>query len=149
MKVNNFVLMVVKLSASFICAILIVPFSIAAHAGDLIVVVENIKSEQGNVRAAVFNNATTFTKTPLLGQFVSAKIGTVSIIFKDLPAGQYAVSAFQDLNGNDKLDRNFVGKPVEPYGFSRDARGTFGPPSFEEAMIQIDDAVKTVAFSVK
>jgi uncharacterized protein (DUF2141 family) len=26
-----------------------------------------------------------------------------------------------------------VGLPTEPYGFSRDAHGNFGPPSFQEA----------------
>lgn len=149
MKINNMGKAIVNLSTSFIYTIFLMSFMSAAHAGDLVVVVENIKSDEGNVRAAVFNNATNFTKTPLLGQFVAAKSGTVSITFKDLPTGQYAVSAFQDLNGNDKLDRNFVGKPVEPYGFSRNARGTFGPPLFEDAMIQIDDSVKTVSISVK
>lgn len=133
----------------YISTMFFIPLISITHAGDLIVVVENIKSDQGNVRAAVFNNAKDFTKTPLLGQFISAKVGAVTFTFKNLPSGQYAVSTFHDMNANKKLDTNFVGKPVEPYGFSRDARGTFGPPSFEDAIVQIDEAIKTVTILVK
>lgn len=119
------------------------------YAGELIVVVDNVKSEQGHVRAALFNNAKSFPKLPFLSQHAAAKAGTVTFTFKNIPPGQYAVSAYHDLNDNEKLDISFVGKPVEPYGFSRNARGTFGPPAFEEAMIVLDDASKTVTFGVK
>lgn len=134
-------------------AVLSVFLVVAAHAGDLVVdlvvVVENIESDKGNVRAAIFNNSKGFTKNPLMGQSISAKVGSVSFIFKNIPMGQYAVSAFHDMNANQKLDTNFVGKPVEPYGFSGDARGMFGPPSFEDASIQINENVKTVSIHVK
>ena len=36
------------------------------------------------------------------------------------------------MNGNQELDRNLIGIPTEPFGFSRNARGSFGPPSFEQ-----------------
>lgn len=149
MIINNLVKTVAKLSTSLFCAIIFVPYFSTAYAGDLTVVVENIKSDQGNVRAALFTNAKDFPKTLSSGQFIAAKTGSVSFTFKDLPAGQYAVSTFHDLNGNDKLDTNFVGKPVEPYGFSRDARGTFGPPSFEDAVIEVGESTKTITISVK
>lgn len=136
-------------SKSVVLLMLLVSLTFSARAGDLVVVVENIKSDQGNVRAAVFNNAKDFPKTYTAGQFIAAKSGTVSFIFKDLPTGQYAVSAIHDMNANGKLDTNFVGKPVEPYGFSREARGTFGPPAFEDAAIQLDAPVNTITIAVK
>lgn len=52
---------------------------------------------------------------------------------KDIPSGAYAVSAFLDINNNQKLDMNLIGAPTEPYGFSNDARGLFGPPEFTDA----------------
>jgi uncharacterized protein (DUF2141 family) len=55
----------------------------------------------------------------------------------DVPAGRWAVVAYQDENSNDELDRNFVGIPQENYGFSRDARSKFGPPSFDDAAIEV------------
>lgn len=50
-----------------------------------------------------------------------------------LDAGIYAVKVFHDLNRNGKLDTNLIGIPTEPYAFSNNAAGTFGPPSFVEA----------------
>ncbi|MFX8281946.1 DUF2141 domain-containing protein, partial [Acinetobacter baumannii] len=42
---------------------------------------------------------------------------------------------FQDANGNGRLDMNAMGMPVEPFGFSNDAVGNFGPPRFEQAVL--------------
>ena len=149
MKMKNRVNTIAPLITSLVIAIFFVHSISTTYAGDLTVVVENIKSDQGNVRAALFNSARDFPKTLSSGQFIAAKTGSVSFTFKDLPAGQYAVSTFHDLNSNDKLDTNFVGKPVEPYGFSRDARGTFGPPPFDDAVIQVGESAKTITISVK
>lgn len=148
-KMKKPVISMVTLSTSFLFTICLATFIPAAHAGDLIVVVENIKSDQGKVRAALFNNASDFPKTITTGQIIAAKAGTVSFTFKDVPSGRYAVSAIHDLNGNEKLDTNFVGKPNEPFGFSRDAHGTFAPPSFDDAAIQLDESAKTITISVK
>ena len=137
-----------KLS-SFLAATLFIASASVALASDLIVVVENIKNDQGNIRVAIFDNDKSFLKKPLDGQFLNAKPGTLLFAFKDLPNGTYAVSIFHDLNSNDKLDTNFVGKPIEPYGFSRDARGTFGPPTYDDASFQLDEQVKTIKLSVK
>jgi uncharacterized protein (DUF2141 family) len=57
--------------------------------------------------------------------------------FKDLPPGRYAIRLFVDENDNGKLDRNPLGIPVEPYGFSRDATGMMGPPTFDDAAIDM------------
>ena len=43
------------------------------------------------------------------------------------------ISAFHDENANGKLDKNFIGIPVEGFSASRDARARFGPPSFDDA----------------
>jgi uncharacterized protein (DUF2141 family) len=54
-----------------------------------------------------------------------------------LPAGNYAVSAYQDLNGNGKLDKNLVGIPSEPYGFSNNARPKFRAPNWDETRFEL------------
>ena len=56
---------------------------------------------------------------------------------ENLQPGTYAVAVYHDLNGNGELDRTTLGPPDEPYGFSNDARGTFGPPKFDKAAIEI------------
>ncbi|MGJ7582834.1 DUF2141 domain-containing protein [Variovorax sp. RHLX14] len=65
------------------------------------------------------------------------------LIFVGLPPGRYAVKSFADENGNGKLDTNLVGLPTERYGFSNDAKGRMGPPSFEQAsfMLEADNSI--------
>ena len=59
------------------------------------------------------------------------------VTIPDLPPGKYAVAAYVDNNRNGRQDKNFLGVPKENYGFSNDARGMFGPPSFAEAAFDI------------
>lgn len=54
------------------------------------------------------------------------------IELKGVVYGRYALRVFQDLNGNGKLDTGWMGIPKEPYGFSNNAMGRFGPPAVED-----------------
>ena len=58
--------------------------------------------------------------------------GTLSFEMQ-LPPGRYALSVFQDMNGNRKLDTNFIGIPTEQSGSSNNAPARFGPPKFSAA----------------
>ena len=49
-----------------------------------------------------------------------------------------------DANENEKLDTNFLGIPKEQFGFSNDAKGSFGPPSFESASFEVTQSKKIV-----
>lgn len=51
--------------------------------------------------------------------------------------GTYALKVFQDLNGNGKLDTGWMGIPKEPYGFSNNAMGRFGPPALDDLWFDI------------
>jgi uncharacterized protein (DUF2141 family) len=59
------------------------------------------------------------------------------IVIKDLKPGKYAFKYFHDENNDEKLNTNFVGIPKEGYGFSNNAKGTFGPPSFEKTVFEV------------
>ena len=63
--------------------------------------------------------------------------GRVAVcVFDGVKPGEYAISAFHDANANGKLDKNFIGIPVEGFCASRDARARFGPPSFDDARFE-------------
>lgn len=109
----------------------------SANAADLSVTIGGLKSADGQVLVALFSAAGDFPARPWRRASTAAKPGAVTVTFKDLPAGTYAVSAFQDANGNQTLDKNVLGQPKEPYGFSRDARGLFGPPSFDATRFSV------------
>ncbi|GAB3247917.1 DUF2141 domain-containing protein [Chitinimonas naiadis] len=117
-----------------------------AQAADLTVSVTNLKNTDGHVLVGAYNRADTFLKTPAFVARVKAEPGTVSTTLHDLPAGDYALSVYQDSNDNMKLDSNAIGMPIEPYGFSRDAAGNYGPPSYEQAKLSLpaDGAAITI-----
>ena len=50
-----------------------------------------------------------------------------------LPFGEYAITLFVDFNGNKKIDKNFLGIPKEPYGFSNNVIGNMSAPTFDQA----------------
>jgi uncharacterized protein (DUF2141 family) len=56
----------------------------------------------------------------------------------DLLHGEWAVVITQDLNDNDKLDKNLMGIPVEPYGFSNNVRPKFAPPAFDGCKFMVN-----------
>ena len=51
--------------------------------------------------------------------------------------GSYVIAAFQDLNGNGELDRNLLGVPTEPYGFSKLPPSKWRAPSFGEVATRV------------
>ncbi|MCJ2123655.1 DUF2141 domain-containing protein [Methylobacterium sp. J-077] len=68
------------------------------------------------------------------GDEAPASGGRGRFTFRDIAPGTYAVAAFQDENGNGRLDRTGLGLPLEPYGFSgavaRRARPDFSDAAF-------------------
>ncbi|HTG38605.1 DUF2141 domain-containing protein [Sphingomonas sp.] len=61
-----------------------------------------------------------------------------SLSYDGLPPGGYALAVIHDENGNGKLD-TFMGIPREGFGFSRNPRIAFGPPSFKSARFTLSD----------
>lgn len=73
----------------------------------------------------------------------------VRLQFPDPAPGTYAVKVFHDVNDNGVLDTNWMGIPKEPYGFSNDAMGTFGPPSFQQASFKVGVGTNAVRIRMK
>jgi len=90
-----------------------------------------------NVYVAVFETAAGFPQPERSTETVVVPAaGEQAPLTLDLPADRpVAIAVYQDLDGNRRLTKSPLGIPVEPYGFSNDARGTFGPPSFQQAAI--------------
>lgn len=101
------------------------------------VVVTSLKDTTGMILVALFSSQDSFLKKPLVGKSVKAVAGQAVIVFDHIPPGDYAASMIHDANRNGKLDTNFFGVPKEGFGFSNDAMGTLGPPSFESAKFTI------------
>lgn len=104
-------------------------------AQSLILEVRGIEKVTGKLYVAIYNSSETFMQKPLAGFAVDVKDKVMSIPCKGLPSGTYAFSMFQDENNNGKLDTAAFGIPTEKFGFSNDAQGIMGPPSYEKCSV--------------
>jgi uncharacterized protein (DUF2141 family) len=106
--------------------------------------IDNIKHTKGQVMRIAIDKKQDFLgdNTPLRYSVIATKNNKISEVFS-LPTGDYAVSIYQDLNGNGVMDKNFFGAPTEPYGFSRNYKPTFRAPKFDEVKIALNNDRKT------
>lgn len=109
----------------------------ATSANELTIEIQGVTEAKGSVYVALYDKADTWMKKAIKAQGTVATTGKTVIVFKDLPEGDYAFSAFHDVDGDKKMARNAMGMPTEPWGFSKDAMGMFGPPSFDEAKVKV------------
>jgi uncharacterized protein (DUF2141 family) len=126
--------------------ILLILLNVAIWAGEnprtkITIKINGLKSNAGTVKVALCNSLENYKnhKSPFMGLNLPIKNKQAEIILSDLPAGYYAVKAFHDENNNNDLDTNFLGIPIEDYGFSNNASGIFGPPSWNKAKMMISD----------
>lgn len=126
---------------------LVLVLSGSTQAAELQVVIDHISSDQGMVYAQLFAGAENYKSNKAhQGTMIAAKKGQNTFSFKGLPAGEYAVQMYHDENDNKKMDRNAFGMPTEGYGFSNEAVGSMGPPTFKQMKVLIkenDEVVKT------
>lgn len=107
---------------------------------ELSVEVQGVRSNTGNLLFLLFDKKKGFpneNKHALQVLTVPAKSPTALAVFKGLGSGTYAVCVIHDENSDGELDTNFLGIPREGVGVSKDAKGSFGPPSYEDAALEV------------
>lgn len=98
------------------------------------------RNDTGMVLAEIFNRADGFPQRSERAVFRTASAihnGVARVVFDNLPPGDYAVVGFHDENGNLKLDKNWMGIPIEGIAVSNNAPHEMGPPKFEEARFAV------------
>jgi uncharacterized protein (DUF2141 family) len=106
------------------------------------------RNAQGVVRCGLFTEKG-WLKAPVQASVAPIRGGAALCVFKGVARGVYGISAFHDENVNGKLDTNFIGLPTEDYCASRDARGSFGPPSFSDAKFSYSGGSKRLTARMK
>ncbi|MCQ8241706.1 DUF2141 domain-containing protein [Rhizosaccharibacter radicis] len=109
----------------------------AGLAATLTVTVRGVPDDKGHVRIGVCTPATFLSEHCEYHAFVPSRAGNVTAAIHDIPPGTYAVAAFQDVDDDTHLHRNFFGKPTEPLGFSRDPVLHLHPPKFANCAVRI------------
>jgi uncharacterized protein (DUF2141 family) len=125
--------------------------SSGSQAGELELALHGVGLAGKKLYIAVHDSAQDFPMddSKALTREVTATGELTALSIGGLPAGEYAVAVFADLNGNGALDSNFIGIPKEPVGMSRDAQGRFGPPKFADAVFRMGDGVTRQTIHLK
>lgn len=103
--------------------------------------VEGLGKVEGEIRIAMFNSSESYTKEPVYTVVLPVDSTVVEWKVDELPFGAYAIAVYHDKNENGKLDTNLLGIPKERYGFSNNARGKFGPASWNDSFFIFDSEI--------
>ena len=121
-------------------------YGFSQDACQLVIRVENIKEVKGSLKYAVYDHKDKFLKEAAVSGGSEIGSDTMTFVVKGLQSGSYAVSIFHDKDNDGELNTNFIGIPTEPYAFSNNAKGRFGPPNFEDCLFEL---TKTTQILIK
>jgi uncharacterized protein (DUF2141 family) len=111
---------------------------VPASAAELVVTVDNLRSDAGDVRLSLFASAAEWPDESSADHDLvePAQRDGVTFVF-DVPPGVYALAGFHDENRNGRFDTNFLGLPREGFVFSNDARPILREPRFAAASFTV------------
>jgi uncharacterized protein (DUF2141 family) len=108
--------------------------------------VSGLKANTGTLEIAAYTAEDGFMKRPSWGQSIKVTDAAMRIEFCDAASEEVSFMAYQDLNGNRKLDMNPIGIPTEPYSASGKP-SMFGPPTWKDTKVSLAD--KSAAIAIK
>lgn len=110
----------------------------------------NIQNAKGTLYFGFYKRENDFPAFGKAAFNIKAASNGSSILTINVPQmtdGQWAIAAFQDLNGNGKLDTKMFGIPKEPYAFSNDFHPKLSKPKFDDCKVIVDEAHRS--FSIE
>jgi len=131
---------------ALLAALLLAPL---AHAGKLTLRVDKVQAGTGTIMVSLYDSAPSYFKRPVRVAQVPASPGATTVVIPDLAPGDYAITVYQDVNGNGQLERNPFGIPTEPFGFGNDAQGEMGPPSFDATKVNVPAAGRAATVTLR
>lgn len=113
----------------------------------LVVEINDFKNDKGQALIAVFDKKDGFPTKQ--AKALRRKIGTIkngktTVIFENLPEGEYAVAVVHDTNKNEKINYNLMGAPTEGYGFSNINHPGLWVPAFSKSTFALSETRQTI-----
>lgn len=122
----------VSTTAAILAALIATP----ALAGPVTVTLQGVEARGGKLLVALQTEAD-FMKPGGFGQIVEAPpAGPLTVTFDDVPAGDYALSALHDVDGDGQMDVSDQGIPVEGWAMTN-GDSLRGPPVFDQVKVAI------------
>lgn len=135
--------MTIRVMGAFFFAVLLTEFTDYASSdlkGNLIVEVDKLKNQQGEVCYKLFTGSQGFpdsNESAIQRQCVKISNNSLTITLNNIRAGSYALSIYHDLNGDRKLNRNSLGMPSEGFGFSNNPVVRNAPPNYGDCLFLV------------
>mgnify|MGYP002778230153 CR=1 FL=1 len=120
--------------------------------GNLTVEIDSFRNREGQVCASLFASSQGFPnnrKNVVQRQCHKITSVPLTVNFRNLKAGNYAVAIIHDTNGDGTLNRNDIGMPIEGYGFSRNPEIRTAAPKFNDAAVFIAGPNTSVQVQLK
>ncbi|MEL6661733.1 MAG: DUF2141 domain-containing protein [Pseudomonadota bacterium] len=120
-----------------------------ADTASLTVTLTNIENTTGTIRLGVFAGEEDYENGGgVTGANVSVDASTETVTIDGLTPGTYAIKLYHDVDDDGEMDTNPFGMPTEPFGFSNDARGRFGPAKWADAKFDLTSGENAHAIKV-
>jgi uncharacterized protein (DUF2141 family) len=138
------------LSNFFLLGMLVIGFLGSPKKGtsdeeQLYLTISGIKEVKGKLGLLVFNKEEGFPENPeraILELEVIVTATEMRVSLGTLPYGEYAIALVHDKNANKMLDKNLLGIPKEPFGFSNNRSILRGIPNFKDAAFTFSEERK-------
>jgi len=110
---------------------------------EIIINIQNLRTEKGNLNIAVFSKNSTFPKedSRALATFIVPIIEDIHEFKIPIIAksgwSEVAIAVFLDSDFNKKLTKNIFGIPKEAFGFSKNPSLMRGAPTFDDCKFSI------------
>jgi len=111
--------------------------------------VSGFATQQGFINAGLYDEAGYSGGKAVRAQRIPIDAGEITLVFEDVPAGEYGIKLFQDADSNGDLNANAFGIPTEPYAFSNNAKGNMGPAKWQAArFLAVEETtVQSISFN--
>ncbi|MGA7711278.1 MAG: DUF2141 domain-containing protein [Rhizomicrobium sp.] len=130
-----------------LCAVL----PLGASAATLTVRVENIDQKGGILHVALYDEASwkNDDAKPIVDSEVEAVAPETIVTLSGIAPGVYGLKSYQDANRNGKFDQNWIGWPLERYGFSNDAQPILSEPGFDRTKFTIIEGANQIVIHLQ
>lgn len=102
---------------------------------DISIIIKGLKNTKGQIMISINRGPEgwpeeNFIEQRFIPEFTAPNF---TVIFKDMPYGNYAVGVLHDEDKNGEMTKNFIGMPKEAFGFTRNYKVVFRAPKYEES----------------
>jgi uncharacterized protein (DUF2141 family) len=118
-----------------------------AKTGTIDARIVNLRNDHGQVVCTLYKSAIGFPENSQGSVTIAVPIkgADAACVFNGLAYGSYAMVAFHDENHDGKFNRNWLGMPLEGFGFSNNPTVRVRAPTFDETKFPVDKREQSIS----